>query len=147
MLWPISTVNKRGCARDIRTQNFMWISVLNLDFYPRREVRGKNAKYNKREMLENGLRKAFPSMNEPPWIAVLSRFTVVESEYDIGDLLVFAAEVRRFDGKEDLWRRKISSCYRPLSYRVSWVVSFVPNKPSFGQLGLRQRLTNFWPCR
>ena len=56
---------------------------------------------------ENGLRKAFPSMNKPPWIAVM----VVESEYDMGHLLVIVAEVCRFqvDGKEDLWRRRMSS--------------------------------------
>ena len=66
------------------------------------------------EMLENGLRKAFPSMNKPPWIAVLGRVTTVvesEREYDMGNLnfLVFATEVCRFDGKEHLWRRKMSS--------------------------------------
>ena len=61
---------------------------------------------HKGEIIDNGLCKAFLSINEPPWIAVFGRVTVVESEFDIqvhiasGDLLVFAGEVRRFDGKD-----------------------------------------------
>ena len=53
-------------------------------------------------------------MNGPPWIAVLGRDTVVESEYDIQvascHLFVFARAVNQFEEKEDLCRLLSVQC-------------------------------------
>jgi hypothetical protein len=74
---------------------------------------------HKGEMLENGLRRAFHSMNKPPCVD-----RVAKSEYDMGHFLVFVAEVCRFDGPgKDLWKRRRGG-WRPerpelLSHRES----------------------------
>ena len=62
---------------------------------------------HKGEMLDDGLRKAFPGMNKLPRMAVLAVYNSLNPN-DMVHLLVFVAEVCRFDGK-DLWKRRMST--------------------------------------
>ena len=102
---------------------------------------------HKGEIIDNGLCKAFLSINEPPWIAVFGRVTVVESAFDIqvhvasGDLLVFAGEVRRFDGKDVVLVQYLTS------FLSCQFVHYKPSLVADGQLELRQRPTKIWSCR